>query len=253
MNENQPYIRLMVDIIDSGIWAKLSPAARTLYPVLLKFSDYTFKHVWPGTDTLLKLTGFKTKKSINEAKKELVKFGLLQISPGTGRTNTKYFFCFNYEGSKITPLGYKNARPRDAGNHLPGGQETPTYRDMAIPPNHINITIENKNINNTGARESRKKFKHEVQYSRDFQDSRIRDSENFGTFWDEFLSWAKSKIAERSMISLYNLSFEEDGDIVMLHGDLSEIQKQIINKYFKEKLPNKMIIYNQKRDEGARI
>ncbi|MCB1160801.1 MAG: hypothetical protein KDK45_25085, partial [Leptospiraceae bacterium] len=138
-------------------------------------------------------------------------------------------------------------------NHLPGGQETPTYRDMAIPPNHINITIENKNINNTGARESRKKFKHEVQYSRDFQDSRIRDSENFGTFWDEFLSWAKSKIAERSMISLYNLSFEEDGDIVMLHGDLSEIQKQIINKYFKEKLPNKMIIYNQKRDEGARI
>lgn len=33
------YIKFMSDIIDSGLWGKLSPAAKTLYPVLLKFSD----------------------------------------------------------------------------------------------------------------------------------------------------------------------------------------------------------------------
>lgn len=88
------YIKFMSDIIDSGLWGKLSPAAKTLYPVLLKFSDQNFKHVWPSTETLLKLTGFKTKKSILLGKKELIKEGLLYYKPGCGRTNSTYFFSF---------------------------------------------------------------------------------------------------------------------------------------------------------------
>lgn len=69
MGEHYPYIKFFADIIESGVWAGLSSAAKTLYLVLLKFSDQHFKPVWPSTEILLKLTGFKTKKSIIQGKK----------------------------------------------------------------------------------------------------------------------------------------------------------------------------------------
>ncbi|WP_246047482.1 helix-turn-helix domain-containing protein [Leptospira ilyithenensis] len=145
MNEYHPYIRLMTDIIDSGVWADLSSAAKTLYPVLLKFSDKTFKPVWPNTETLMRLTGFKTKKSIVHAKKELTQAGLLFQVPGKGRTSTKYYFSFNYEGSKITPLGDQNVPLSGMGSYASEGNETVNGRGENLPPNHINITISNTN------------------------------------------------------------------------------------------------------------
>ncbi len=140
-----PYIRLMTDIIDSGVWANLSSAAKTLYPVLLKFSDYSFKPVWPNTETLMRLTGFKTKKSIVQAKKELTEAGLLFHVPGSGRTSTRYHFSFHYEGSKITPLGDKSVSHREAKSDPSEREESGTKGGGEIPPNHINITISNTN------------------------------------------------------------------------------------------------------------
>lgn len=140
-----PYIRLMTDIIDSGVWAELSHAAKTLYPVLLKFSDYNFKPVWPNTETLMRLTGFKTKKSIVSAKKELTQAGLLFQVPGSGRTSTRYHFSFHYEGSKITPLGDTQILLREAGQETPGGSKSETKGGSLGTPNHINITISNTN------------------------------------------------------------------------------------------------------------
>lgn len=144
-DQRHPYIRLMTDIIDSGVWAGLSHAAKTLYPVLLKFSDYNFKPVWPNTETLMRLTGFKTKKSIVTAKKELTQAGLLYQVPGSGRTSTRYHFSFHYEGSKITPLG-------DTSIHLTGTATESSEGSNLSPkggslgtPNHINITISNTN------------------------------------------------------------------------------------------------------------
>lgn len=67
MGEHYPYIKFFADIIESGVWANLSSAAKTLYLVLLKFSDQHFKPVWPSTEILLRLTGFKTK---NQSYKE---------------------------------------------------------------------------------------------------------------------------------------------------------------------------------------
>ena len=46
--ENMPYFKFISEIIRSGLWAKLSPAARTLYPVLLSFSDAKFQASIPG-------------------------------------------------------------------------------------------------------------------------------------------------------------------------------------------------------------
>nr|WP_232225944.1 helix-turn-helix domain-containing protein [Leptospira terpstrae] len=144
-DQRHPYIRLMTDIIDSGVWAGLSHAAKTLYPVLLKFSDYNFKPVWPNTETLMRLTGFKTKKSIVSAKKELTRAGLLYQVPGNGRTSTRYHFSFHYEGSRITPLGDTNITLRDSETETSGGSKLAGKGGADGTPNHINITISNTN------------------------------------------------------------------------------------------------------------
>ncbi|EQA46404.1 DNA-binding helix-turn-helix protein [Leptospira broomii serovar Hurstbridge str. 5399] len=143
MGEHYPYIKFLSDIIESGVWARLSAAGKTLYLVLLKFSDQNFKPVWPSNEILLRLTGLKTKKSINEGKRDLVKAGLLQFVPGTGHKNTMYYFCFNYPGSKIPPQGVIFGNPRGTGMGTPGVQDGIPEGVREIPPNNINITIHN--------------------------------------------------------------------------------------------------------------
>ncbi|EPG72723.1 DNA-binding helix-turn-helix protein [Leptospira fainei serovar Hurstbridge str. BUT 6] len=143
MGEHYPYIKFLSDIIESGVWARLSAAGKTLYLVLLKFSDQNFKPVWPSNEILLKLTGLKTKKSINEGKRDLVKAGLLQFVPGTGHKNTMYYFCFNYPGSKIPPQGVIFGNPRGVEAGTPGVQGGIPEGVRDGSPNNINITIHN--------------------------------------------------------------------------------------------------------------
>lgn len=143
MGEHFPYIKFLSDIIDSGVWATLSPAAKTLYLVLLKFSDQTFKPVWPSNESLIRLTGLKTKKSINEGKKDLVRAGLLQFVPGTGHKNSTYYFCFNYPGSKIPPQGVIFGNPRGGLGSTPGVLAGSPEGGQTGNPNNINITIHN--------------------------------------------------------------------------------------------------------------
>ncbi len=143
MEQANMYLAIMSDILDSGIWAQLSPSAKALYPVLCKFSNHLFKPVWPGTDILLQLTGFKTKKSLQDAKKELVSVGLLHVVPGTGRTPSYYYFRFDYKGSKVDIEGYreKKAPPRGVGEYPSGASENISLGDKAAPPNQVNIHI----------------------------------------------------------------------------------------------------------------
>ncbi|TGL58921.1 helix-turn-helix domain-containing protein [Leptospira sarikeiensis] len=143
MGEHFPYIKFLSDIIESGVWASLSPAAKTLYLVLLKFSDQTFKPVWPSNESLIRLTGLKTKKSINEGKKDLVRAGLLQFVPGTGHKNSTYYFCFNYPGSRIPPQGVIFGTPGGMQGATPGGLGSSPERGAQGNPNNINITIHN--------------------------------------------------------------------------------------------------------------
>lgn len=143
MDANNMYLAIMSDILDSGTWAQLGPAAKALYPVLCKFSSHTFKPVWPGTDELLRLTGFKTKKSLQEAKRELIKTGLIHVVAGTGRTPSHYYFRFDYRGSRVDIEAH---RANTASRR--GIQESPPERYIdtpqgaaAVAPNHINIHI----------------------------------------------------------------------------------------------------------------
>jgi hypothetical protein len=149
MSEHQSYVRIMSDIFDSGVWAKLSPAARALYPVLLRFSDYNFKHVWPNTETLQRLTGFRTKKSIVEGKRDLENHGLIHTVSGTGRTSTRFYFRFDYKGSKIGPLGDTRIPSWGESEEFSGEYGTGFEGSKKGDPNHINITIHNNQTNKT--------------------------------------------------------------------------------------------------------
>jgi len=133
----------MSDILDSGTWAELGPAAKALYPVLCKFSNHTFKEVWPGTEELLRLTGFKTKKSLQEAKRELTKAGLIHVMVGTGRTSSRYYFRFDYKKSQVDIHAHreKSITGRGVAQHHPGGDASITVPDIDMPPNQINIHI----------------------------------------------------------------------------------------------------------------
>ncbi|KAB2932617.1 MAG: hypothetical protein F9K24_09565 [Leptonema illini] len=139
--QDLPYFKFVQALIDAGLWAKMSSAARTLYPVLLRFSDRHFSAVYPGSNRLLQLTGFKQKSSLRKAREELISLGLISTTPGTGRSNTVYHFRFDW------------ATPREAQEHAPGRGETlprgsqpaiPEAAASASPYNQIHISINNK-------------------------------------------------------------------------------------------------------------
>ena len=93
------YFKFITDVIRSGTWARLSSAARALYPVLLSFTDRHFSPVYPGSNRLLELTGFKQKSSLRKAREELQEAGLILVKKGSGRTNSTYHFIFSCQST----------------------------------------------------------------------------------------------------------------------------------------------------------
>jgi Helix-turn-helix domain len=214
MEPNNMYLAIMSDILDSGTWANLGPAAKALYPVLCKFSNHTFKPVWPGTDELLRLTGFKTKKSLQEAKRELIKQGLLHIVAGTGRTSSHYYFRFDYRGSKVDIEAHREnaASRRGVQESPPGGHQQTPVRGAEIPPNHINIHInkltQTTNNNNPDLSSLLNEFFGAAKPRGDFKEHLVQEMlEKYGSL----------EVGEAVRIAI---SKGKDGDIRYLEGIL---------------------------------
>lgn len=233
MSENQPYIRILADIIDSGVWARLSSAARTLYPVLLKFSDSNFKPVWPNTETLLGLTGFQSKKSLNEAKKDLEKNGLLHVVPGSGRTSTRYYFLFDYPGSKIPPQRDTTGDPRGFSPPPSEGQLHAPMGGTQGLPNHINITIHNNQTNKTPhphpSHPIKKRNKEVLNNKQNFQ---TQDSSRRTCSWRHFLEWVDTHLSASSAKEFHSIDVYIDGLVLCIQSPVTPLQKNIIESYF---------------------
>ncbi len=153
MGNELTYFKFVCELIDAGIWAKMSPAARTLYPVLLRFSDRNFSPVYPGSKKLMELTGFKQKSSLRKARNELVELGLISITIGNGRKNTIYHFRFDW----IPPRGAQKHPPEIHNNTTTEGINSAPLGDIGvttpghppIPPyNQIQISINNNPVPN---------------------------------------------------------------------------------------------------------
>ena len=273
MADSHQYIKFMSDIIDSGTWASLSSGAKTLYPVLLKFSDQNFKHVWPSTSTLLKLTGFKTKKSIIDAKKDLIDYGLIQTKSGSGHSNSLYYFTFNYPGSKITPQWDTPVNPRGIQISTSGGEETRPQGDETGNPNHINITITNTQIQKEPGKGKKKKSEDSSDLEKILSEYgeeiysyayTIAKSKNLHTnpayikaicknkiqelakvpksnpvlsetvSWRSFLQWSEKHLTRSSVEILKELQIESQDEKLIIIGHISEFLKEVISRYFQD-------------------
>lgn len=221
----------MHDIIDSGTWGKLSSGARTLYPVLCKFTDETFKMVWPGTETLLKLTGFKTKKSLQDARKDLEKNGLISYSAGTGRTSTRYHFRFDYPGSRFDIHLYREKiiSLRGIEKYSPGGGNNIPQGENNIPPKEINININNNYSQKQqeilddlkSIRGELKNFLAQSPYTKNLDQSK-----------NEFVEKILEKYSELEVGEAIRIAVQKgkNGDIRYLEGILRNRQKPKINQ-----------------------
>lgn len=214
MDTNNMYLAIMSDILDSGTWAKLGPAAKALYPVLCKFSNHTFKPVWPGTDELLRLTGFKTKKSLQEAKRELIDEGLLHIVPGTGRTPSHYYFRFEYPNSRVDIEAHREnaVSRRGIQESPPEGYAASPVGAREVSPNHINIHInkltQTTNHNNPDLSSLLNEFFGAAKPRGDFREHLVQEMlEKYGSL----------EVGEAVRIAI---SKGKDGDIRYLEGIL---------------------------------
>ena len=140
------YFKFVTSVIRSGLWATLSPAARALYPVLLSFSDRDFSPVYPGSNRLLELTGFKQKSSLRRAREELQKAGLILVRTGTGRTNSTYHFLFDsLRGSQSHPWSSASPPPAEQEGPPQPSDEAPLRgKSEQVPYNQIHISINNQ-------------------------------------------------------------------------------------------------------------
>lgn len=244
MESNNLYLAMMSDILDSGAWAKLGPAAKALYPVLCKFSNHTFKPVWPGTDELLRLTGFKTKKSLQEAKRELINKGLLDVVPGSGRKSSHYYFRFEYPGSRVDIEKHREARlsRRGIAEYPAGGSGHTPEGGGVVSPNHINIHInkltQTTNNNNPDVLSLLNEFFGNRGTRGDFKEQLVHDMlEKYGQL----------EVGEAVRIAI---SRGKDGDIRYLEGilknrsaDKSPKPEEPANPFANGSIPEKLKIW----------
>jgi hypothetical protein len=67
------------EVIDSGVWAVLSPKARAVYPVLVRHADSTTRNCRPGVKRLASKAGINI-RTVSAATEELVKCGVIKKS-----------------------------------------------------------------------------------------------------------------------------------------------------------------------------
>jgi len=125
MGDSDWFFKFMCELGTSGVWAKLSKAAKAVYPMLGIHTDGTFKPVFPSIHRLMKLTGL-SKKGVADGLRNLEANGLIRRRSGKshtkGQPNTHniYEFRFEYPGSTL-------AYPKAKG--------LPTQRPSPLPTN----------------------------------------------------------------------------------------------------------------------
>lgn len=240
------YFKFVTALIDSGIWAELSASARTLYPVLLRFSDRNYKPVFPGSKTLLKLTGFKQKSSIRKARQELIEKGLVFCSSGTGRKNTQYHFRFDWIA------GGRGNTPHDGTTTTPWVSETaPSGETSEVPPyNQIHISINNnvhKALDSTPVTGlpsilSENYSPQEIELaksecllagieptSENLKNLLYRKGNNHESFWNGLKKTLSTKISPGSFQMIHDAFIAESGDILIFSERLPDHLKKILS------------------------
>ncbi|GIX42540.1 MAG: hypothetical protein KatS3mg129_2273 [Leptospiraceae bacterium] len=215
-----PYFKFVCELIDAGIWAKMSPAARTLYPVLLRFTDRNFSPVYPGSKKLLELTGFKQKSSLRKARNELIELGLISVTLGNGRKNTIYHFRFDW----ASPRGVKKHPSEDIVNNP---SEDPNYTSQSnrneAAPGYISISPSNQ-------------IQISINHVPDW-DKKIENQNNKEKEWESLKKQFGEKNVEKAIseAKLADIPVDYNTIYKILTGSLSNYnQAQSVEDFYKE-------------------
>jgi len=157
MGESDWFFKFMRELGTSGIWARLSKAAKAVYPMLGIHTDGTFKPVYPSLPTLVKLSGL-SKKGVEDGLRDLEAHGLIirrsgkSHKPGTANRANLYEFVFEYAGSTLgylvgKPLATQEPRGLPTQEPTPsrlgrGEQELTQREQQQQQPIHVNITLQ---------------------------------------------------------------------------------------------------------------
>ena len=79
--KDKDFSKFFHNIIDSGAWAKWSPKAKAVYPVLLRWAKYDSRKALPTIPTIAKLSGV-SRDSVTEGTKEIICSGYLSKKRG---------------------------------------------------------------------------------------------------------------------------------------------------------------------------
>jgi hypothetical protein len=134
---NNAFFKFFQDLVLSKTWRRLTPSARTLYPVLAIHTDRDFKPVWPSLKRLKDLSGLGN-SGIVSAMRSLEKNGLIRIWSGKhrdGNRNNTYQFVFQYDGCQIDLAPLRDKATPTAGVGLPprGDKAIPAALASLIP------------------------------------------------------------------------------------------------------------------------
>lgn len=251
--EDLPFFKFVSAVIESGLWGRMSSAARTLYPVLLRFSDRNYKEVYPGSQRLLELTGFKQKSTLRKARQELVKLGLISVTAGSGRRSTHYAFRFDFarRGSRDAPWEAPS-RPSAAPAADPlGGENCELPGQQGRPPyNQIQISINNHPAGPTPTNEqsrldflSRRFGAHALELARNecaltgasptaanLEMILYRSPGSSPTEWSALETMLASKISAGSMALIRNAFLGEKAGLLVFSDDLPGQLKVLLER-----------------------
>ncbi|MBM4034507.1 MAG: helix-turn-helix domain-containing protein [Planctomycetes bacterium] len=141
---NNAFFKFFQDLVLSETWRKLTPSARTLYPVLAIHTNKDFKAVNPSLKRLKKLSGLGN-SGISSAFRSLEQNALIRIWSGrhrNGNQSNTYEFLFAYPGcqvdlallrDKATPAAGVGLAPQQ-GKAIPPQREALSPQEDNLPP-----------------------------------------------------------------------------------------------------------------------
>jgi hypothetical protein len=144
---NNAFFKFFQDIVLSATWKKLTPSARTLYPVLAIHTNKDFKPVYPSLKRMKELSGLGN-SGLASALRSLEENGLIRKWSGlskTGNRSNVYELIFEYEGSQVslpprqgeaTPLMGVGLVPHGA-KAIPNTGQTLDPRKVQLPPQQV--------------------------------------------------------------------------------------------------------------------
>lgn len=141
---NNGFFKFFQDIVLSGTWKKLTPSARSLYPVLAIHTDKDFKPVFPSLKRLKHLSGLGN-SGLTSALRSLEENKLIRKYSGRSKAGNRanvYELIFEYPGCRIslpprrgkaTPLAGLGLLPQRA-NAIPNAGQTLIPQQTQLGP-----------------------------------------------------------------------------------------------------------------------